>query len=155
MLHVFVDADACPVKGEVYRVARRYGLSVTLVANSPMRLPEQEGVALVVVGGSLDAGDAWIVEQLGEDDIVVSADVQLAARCVNKGAHVVGPTGKPFTAANVGQALATRDLLADLRGCGAVTSGPRPLTARDRSRFLQTLDEVVQKVRRARSDREG
>jgi len=153
VLHVYVDADACPVKEEVYRVARRYGLSVTLVANSRMRVPDQEGVALVVVGGSLDAADAWIVDHLGEDDIVVSADVQLAARCVSKGAHVVGPTGKPFTAANVGQALATRDLLADLRGCGAVTGGPRPLAARDRSRFLQTLDEVVQKVRRRSSDR--
>lgn len=151
MLHLFVDADACPVKDEVYRVARRYGLSVTLVANSRMRVPEQEGVALVVVGGSLDAADAWIVEQLGEDDIVVSADVPLAARCLSKGAHVVGPTGKPFTAANVGQALATRDLLADLRGCGAVTPGPRPLAARDRSRFLQALDEVVQTIRRKRA----
>jgi uncharacterized protein YaiI (UPF0178 family) len=148
VLHVFVDADACPVKQEVYRVARRYDLAVTLVANSRMQVPEQEGLRLVVVGGGLDEADEWIVEQVGEDDILVSADILLASRCLQKGAHVVGPTGKPFTDANVGQALATRDLMSDLRGCGAVTGGQRPFTARDRSRFLQSLDHVVQAVRR-------
>jgi uncharacterized protein len=151
VLHIFVDADACPVKEEVYRVARRYGLSVTLVSNSRFRVPEQDGVRLVVVDGGLDAADSWIVEQLGEDDIVVSADILLAARCVRLGAQVLGPTGKPFTAANVGQSLATRDLLTDLRGAGVITGGPRPLAGRDRSRFLQKLDEVVQAIRHKNS----
>ncbi len=151
MLHVYVDADACPVKEEVYRVARRYELSVTVVANSRIRVPEQDGVRLVVVSGGLDAADEWIVGQLGEGDIVVSADILLAARCLQRGASVLGPTGKPFTAANVGPALATRDLLTDLRACGAVTGGPRPLAGRDRSRFLQSLDELVQVARRRRS----
>lgn len=148
MLHIYVDADACPVKEEVYRVAGRYGLEVTLVANSRMRVPEDPRVRLELVPGGFDAADDWIVAQVGTGDIVVTADVPLAGRCLRAGARVIGPSGRPFTDANIGQAVATRDLLADLRGAGEMTRGPAPIVARDRSLFLQKLDEAVQAVRR-------
>ena len=148
LLHIFVDADACPVKQEVYRVASRYRLDVTLVANSRMRVPNERWIELVVVEDRFDAADDWIVEQVKPDDIVVSADILLANRCLKEGAHVIGPTGKPFTENNIGQAVATRDLLSELRGAGEVTAGPPPLNKRDRSRFLQKLDEVIQSIRR-------
>jgi uncharacterized protein YaiI (UPF0178 family) len=146
--HIYVDADACPVKHEVYRVARRYGLEVTLVANSLMRVPDEPWLALEVVGDGFDAADDWIVGQVGPADVVVTADVPLASRCLKAGARVIGPTGRPFTADNIGQAVATRDLLAGIRGAGEMTGGPPPITKRDRSRFLQQLDEVVQSIRR-------
>jgi len=148
MLEVFVDADACPVKQEVYRVAKRYGLSVTLVTNSWMRAPPEQWVRLVVVEGHLDAADDWIAEYVGEDDIVVTADIPLAARCLKKHAMVLGTTGRPFSEDNIGDALATRDLLSDLRDLGTMTGGPSPFTKRERSRFLQRLDEMIQSVRR-------
>ena len=149
MLHIYVDADACPVKQEVYRVARRYGLAVTLVANSWMRVPDESWLALEVVGEGFDAADDWIVGRVRPDDIVITADVPLASRCLKGGARVIGPTGKPFTDDNIGQAVATRDLLAGIRGAGEMTGGPPPITKRDRSRFLQQLDEVIQSIRRA------
>ncbi len=148
MLHIYVDADACPVKQEVYRVARRYGLEVTLVANSWMRIPDERGLALEVVENGFDAADDWIVEHVGPADVVVTADVPLASRCLKAGARVIGPTGRPFTDDNIGQAVATRDLLAGIRGAGEMTGGPPPITQRDRSRFLQQLDEVIQSIRR-------
>ena len=148
MLHIYVDADACPVKQEVYRVARRYGLEVTLVANSWMRIPDERGLALEVVEDGFDAADDWIVEHVGPADVVVTADVPLASRCLKAGARVIGPTGRPFTDDNIGQAVATRDLLAGIRGAGEMTGGPPPITQRDRSRFLQQLDEVIQSIRR-------
>ncbi|MBD3293071.1 MAG: YaiI/YqxD family protein [Armatimonadia bacterium] len=148
MLHIFVDADACPVKDEVYRVARRCGLHVTLVANSQMRVPDEDWLELEVVGGGFDAADDWIVDAVQPFDIVVTADVPLASRCIKRRARVIGTTGKPFTEDNIGHAVATRDLLADLRGAGEITGGPPPLTQRDRSRFLQKLDEVIQSIRR-------
>ena len=148
MLHIYVDADACPVKQEVYRVARRYGLEVTLVANSWMRIPDERGLALEVVEDGFDAADDWIVEHVGAADVVVTADVPLASRCLKAGARVIGPTGRPFTDDNIGQAVATRDLLAGIRGAGEMTGGPSPITQRDRSRFLQLLDEVIQSIRR-------
>jgi uncharacterized protein YaiI (UPF0178 family) len=151
LLHIYVDADACPVKQEVYRVARRYDLDVTLVANSWMRVPGERRVSLEVVEEGFDAADDWIVEHVQPDDIVITADVPLASRCLKKGALVIGTTGKPFTEANIGQAVAIRDLLADLRGAGELTGGPRPLTKRDRSLFLQQLDEAVQSIRRCQS----
>lgn len=147
MLHIYVDADACPVKEEVYRVARRYGLGVTLVANAPQRIPDDERFALVVVREGMDAADDWIAEHAGEGDIVITADIPLAARCVRNGARVIGTTGKPFTEDNVGGALATRDLLAELRGAGEIISGPRPFEKQDRSRFLQALDTAIQAIR--------
>jgi uncharacterized protein len=145
---IFVDADACPVKDEVYRVARRHGLPVVVVANAPIRVPADERVSLVVVGRDFDAADDWIVERVSAQDVVVSADVPLAARCVAKGAQVLGTTGLPFTEENVGDALATRNLLAELREHGAVTSGPAPFQKRDRSRFLQELEQMIQRARR-------
>ena len=148
MLHIFVDADACPVKQEVYRVASRYSLNVTLVANSWMRVPNEPWIALEVVEGGLDVADDWIAEHVQPHDIVVTADILLANRCLKRDARVIGPTGKPFTDNNIGEAVATRDLLAVLRDAGKVTGGPPPLKKRDRSRFLQQLDEVIQTIRR-------
>ena len=148
MLHIFVDADACPVKQEVYRVARRCRLDVTLVSNSWMRVPNERWIALEIVQDGLDAADDWIVEHVEPNDIVVTADIPLANRCLKEGARVIGPTGRPFTENNIGQAVATRDLLAELRGAGEITGGPPPLKKRDRSRFLQQLDEVIQSIRR-------
>ena len=148
LLHIFVDADACPVKQEVYRVASRFRLDVTLVANSWMRVPNERWIALEVVEDGLDAADDWIVEHVQPHDIVVTADVPLASRCVKEDARVIGPTGKPFTEDNIGQAVATRDLLSELREAGEITGGPPPLKKRDRSRFLQQLDEVIESIRR-------
>jgi len=150
LLHIYVDADACPVKSEIYRVAGRYGLSVTLVANSWMRIPEDPRIALEVVRAGLDEADQWIVKRVQRNDVVVTADIPLASRCLEKGAHVIGTSGEPFTEDNIGGALATRDLLTELRGAGEITGGPRPITKRDRSRFLQRLDEIVQALRRRR-----
>jgi uncharacterized protein YaiI (UPF0178 family) len=148
LLHIYVDADACPVKQEVYRVAKRCGLEVTVVANSWMRVPDERWLELEVVGEGFDAADDWIVEHVEADDIVVTADIPLASRCIKEGARVIGTTGKPFTENNIGSALATRDLLSELRGAGEITGGPPPLQKRDRSRFLQALDEAIQTIRR-------
>ena len=148
MLQVYIDADACPVKQEVYRVAGRYHLDVTLVANSWMRVPKESWISLELVGDGSDAADDWIVENVQAYDIVITADIPLADRCLKKGASVIGATGKPFTEANIGEALATRDLLSELRGAGEITGGPAPLNKRDRSRFLQQLDQVIQSIRR-------
>jgi len=148
LLHIYIDADACPVKQEVYRVAKRYGLDVTLVTNSWMRVPDERWLRLEVVGEGFDAADDWIVDHIEADDIVVTADIPLASRCIKEGASVIGTTGKPFTEDNIGSALATRDLLSELRGAGEITGGPAPLQKRDRSRFLQQLDEVIQTIRR-------
>ena len=148
MLDVYVDADACPVKDEVYRVAERYGLNVILVANSPFRVPLDPRIRLVVVSASFDAADDWIAENAGAGDIVVTADIPLASRCLKQGARVIGSTGKPFTDATIGQALAGRDLSAHLRETGMITGGPAPLGKQDRSRFLQQLDQDIQAIRR-------
>jgi len=141
--HIFVDADACPVKQEIHRVAKRYNLGVTMVAGSWMRVPEGGKVTLKVVGQGMDAADDWIVENVDADDIVITADIPLAARCVRKGAYVLGPTGKPFTDDNIGSALATRNLLSDLRELGEIKGGPPPFGKKDRSRFLEGLDKAV------------
>lgn len=147
-MHIYVDADACPVKNEIYRVAERYGLDVTLVANSYMQIPGRASIRLQVVPDGLDAADDWIAENAKKDDIVVTADVPLASRCVGGGALVLGPTGQAFTEDSVGHDLATRDLLTELRGAGEITSGPPPMKPRDRSNFLQKLDQVIQAIRR-------
>ena len=146
--HVLVDADACPVKPEVFRVAERYALGVTLVAASWMRVPPDARITLEVVEQGFDAADDWIAERAGPASIVITADIPLAARCVAAGAYVLGTTGSPFTEANIGDTLASRDLLASLRGAGEVTGGPAPFGPRDRSRFLQALDAAVMAVRR-------
>jgi uncharacterized protein YaiI (UPF0178 family) len=148
MLTILVDADACPVKEEVYRVARRYGMRVAVVANAPLRVPADPLVELVVRPG-FGAADDWIADQAGPGDVVVTADIPLAARCLAKGARVLGPKGHPFTENDIGEALAMRDLMAGLRQAGESAGGPAPMTAKDRSRFLSRLDEAVNAVRRA------
>ena len=147
-MQIYIDADACPVKREVYRVASRYRLGVTLVANSWMRIPEEGEIHLEVVGDGFDAADNWIAEHVKAHDIVVTADIPLADRCLKEGARVIGPTGNLFTEANIGETVATRNLLSELRGAGEITGGPPPLKPRDRSRFLQQLDAVIQSIRR-------
>jgi uncharacterized protein YaiI (UPF0178 family) len=148
-IRILVDADACPVKDEVYRVARRYTLPVKVVANAPLRVPAGALVELVVRQG-FGAADDWIAEHAGPGDVVVTADVPLAARCVAAGAAALDPKGRPFTETDVGAALAMRDLREQLRQSGEMTGGPAPMTARDRSRFLQKLDELVTAARRTR-----
>ncbi len=148
MLHVYIDADACPMKPEIYRVAKRYGLQATVVSNSWMRVPPDKNIKLEVVGDGFDEADDWIVEHVEADDIVITADIPLASRCIDEGAEVIGTSGKRFTEDSIGQTLATRDLLAELRGAGEISGGPPPLTQRDRSYFLQQLDVVVQTIRR-------
>jgi hypothetical protein len=145
---IYVDADACPVKPEVCRVARRYRLNVTLVANARMRVTDPDVARLVLVDGDFNAADDWIAEQVTAGDIVITADIPLAARCVKRGARVLGPTGFEWSDANVGSALATRDLLAELRDGGAMLGGPPPFQPRDRSRFLQSLDQIIQSLQR-------
>jgi uncharacterized protein len=147
MLHIFIDADACPVKTEVFRVASRYCLNVTLVANSWMRIPDERRIRLEVVKDGFDAADDWIDEHVQTDDIVVTADILLANRCLKKGARVIGTTGRQFMENNIGDAVATRALLSELRSSGELKGGPPPLTRRDQSRFLQQLDEVIQSIR--------
>jgi uncharacterized protein YaiI (UPF0178 family) len=151
LLHIFVDADACPVKQEIFRVAARCKLEVTLVANAWMHVPKDQWISLEVVGDRLDEADDWIVERVEANDIVITADIPLAGRCLAKGALVIGPTGRPFTEDHIGEALATRELMAELRGALEVTGGPPPMTKRDRSNFLQQLDNAIQSIRRKHS----
>lgn len=145
---VFVDADACPVKAEVYRVAERYGLTVQVVANSTISVPRNPLFHSVLVGDGFDAADDWIAERARPGAIVITADVPLASRCVAAGATVIGPTGKHFSENSIGMALATRNLMADLREAGEVTGGPKPFSARDRSSFLSAMDLAVTRLRR-------
>jgi hypothetical protein len=150
-MRLFVDADACPVKDEIYRVAGRHRIPVTLVANARMWVPTNPSIELVVVQEGLDAADDWIVEQAQPLDLVVTGDVPLASRCIALGARVISPRGEPFSEDNVGDALATRDLLAELRSAGLATGGPPPVDERQRSRFLQQLDEMIRGIERDRS----
>lgn len=145
---IFVDADACPVKNEVYRVAERYGLKVFVVANSFMNVPRTDLIERVIVPEGPDVADQWIAERAGPSDIVITADIPLAARCVKNGATVLSPTGKLFDDDSIGMALASRNLMADLRSAGAVTRGPPPLSRQDVSRFLSALDLAVVRVKR-------
>lgn len=147
-MQVYVDADACPVKQEVLKVAKRYGLGVTFVSNALMHLPGDTAVQWVVVKGQFDAADDWIAERASANDIVVTADIPLASRCVKKGARVLSPTGRVISDANIGPMLATRNLLSELRGAGVMSGGPSPFQKRDRSRFLQNLDQVIQDIKR-------
>ncbi len=133
----------------MYAVAQRYGVAVTLVANTPLYVPPRTRVERIVVDGGLDAADDWIAEHAGPGDVVVTADIPLAARCIAAGARVLGTNGRPFTEDSIGGALATRDLKSQLRGVGVQTRGPQPGSAKDRSRFLSKLDELLQQARRA------
>ncbi len=150
LLDIYVDADGCPVKQEVYRVAKRYGLKVILVANSWQRIPHEDWLELAVVEDLFDAADDWIVEHVTENDIVIAGDIPLASRCLKKGARVLGPRGRVFTEDSIGEALGTRELLSHLRDLGTQTGGPAPFENRDRSRFLQRFDEIIQAVRRGK-----
>ena len=147
MSEILVDADSCPVKQEVYRVAKRYGLSVTVVANSQMHIPSEGWLKRVVVSDQVDAAADWIVEYITKNDIVISGDIPLASRCLKKGARVFAPNGRVFTDNSIGNALATRDLMSHLRDIGIMTGGPTPFEKRDRSRFLQSLDGIIQAIR--------
>lgn len=143
MPSIFVDADACPVKNEVYRVAERYGVRVKLVANMPLHAPDYDWIECVVVIDHPDAADDWIVEQVQSDDIVVSDDIPLASRCIKKGAQVLTPKGRVFTESSMGETLATRNVLSQLRDQGLMSGGPAPFQPKDRSLFLQRLDQLV------------
>jgi hypothetical protein len=150
-IRIFVDADACPVKEEIFRVATRCGLKVILVSNSPLRIPRSPLFESVVVArGQFDGADDWIVAQIGDTDIAVTADIPLAARCLEKGARALDAKGRVYSPESIGDALASRELMAHLRAMGEMGGGPPPFTARDRSTFLQRLDDLIQALRRAR-----
>ncbi len=147
-IEIFIDADACPVKEEVYRVARRYALKVHVVSNGGVRVPQEPLIAMVIVAEGPDAADDWIVERIASADIVITADIPLADRCLKAGAEVIGPTGRAFTSASIGAALAQRSIMEHRRSMGEATGGPKPFAPGDRSRFLQALDEAVNRSRR-------
>ena len=150
MIRILVDADACPVKEEIYKVAFRHGASVTIVSNSPIRTPAHELIDRVVVSDGFDAADDWIAERAGADAVCITADILLADRCLKAGATVISPNGKPFTASSIGSAIATRAIMADLRAGGDVIGGPAPFSKVDRSRFLSALDEALVRLKRMR-----
>jgi uncharacterized protein YaiI (UPF0178 family) len=149
-MRIYVDADSCPVKDEVYRVAKRYAVEVTLVSAAWLRVPPEPWIHLEVVRetGGLDAADDWIVERLHPGDIVVSDDILLASRCLAGGAKALNSRGKELTQDSIGDAVAMRELMSNLREASAVTGGPSPMTKADRSRFLQQLDLIVSRGRR-------
>jgi len=153
-LEIIVDADACPVKEEIYRVAKRYALTVNLVANVPLRVcaSKQEWVKTTVVNGRLDAADDWIAQNVGSLAIVITGDIPLAARCLEKGATVLDAKGGQFTEDRIAEALASREILAHLRQQGLITGGPAPFENRDRSKFLQALDQAIQAIKRKRKN---
>lgn len=150
MIAILVDGDACPVKDEIYVVATRHGVGVALVANRPLHVPSGMGVELILVEEGPDVADDWIAANAQPGDVVITADLPLAARCLEAGARVLGPTGREFDDESIGSLLATRDLKEHLRGAGLSTGGPPPLSARDRSRFASKLDELVHKSLRER-----
>ena len=145
---IYVDADACPVKDEIYRVADRHGWPVTVVAGQFIRVPQHPLIERVAAGPAMDAADDWIAARAGRGDIVVTADVPLADRCVKAGAAVLAPNGRAFTPDSIGLTLAVRDLMTDLRATGEITGGPRAFTPRDRSAFLSALDQAIRRVQR-------
>ncbi|CAN5491757.1 YaiI/YqxD family protein [soil metagenome] len=146
---IWVDADACPVKEEIYRVAWRHEVPVTVVSNGGVRVPDHPLVSRVVVSTGFDAADDWIAERAGAADVVITADILLADRCLKAGAAVLSPTGKPFTTASIGNAIAVRAIMADLRAGGDQLGGPAPFSKNDRSRFLSALDDIVVRLKRA------
>jgi uncharacterized protein YaiI (UPF0178 family) len=148
-IEIYVDADACPVKAEIYKVAERHRLKVFVVANPGIAVPRDPLVERVIVTSGPDVADDWIAERVGRGDIVVTADIPLADRCIKAGADVIGSNGRPFTEASIGNVLATRNLMEELRSAGAVTGGPRPFSARDRSAFLSALDLAIVRLKRA------
>ena len=146
MLHIMVDADACPAKQEILRVAKRYDLYVTFVANTWMKVPEGEKIEFVLVKNEFDAADDWIVEHAEADDIIITTDILLASRCIEKNARVLTPKGRIFTKSSIGDAVARRELMSGLREMGVITGNQTPFGNKNRSKFLQSLDEVIQAV---------
>ena len=145
---IYVDADACPVKAEVYRVAERHLLKVYVVSNSFMAVPREPFIERVAVGSGPDVADDWIAERVARGSIVITTDVPLAHRCITAGADVIAPAGRVLTEASIGMALATRNLMDDLRSAGQITGGPKPFSPRDRSNFLSALDGVIVRLKR-------
>ena len=148
MFKIYIDADACPVKNEVFRVAERYELDVILVANIWMNIPKSIRIRLQVVDGKFDAADNWIVDNVQTNDIVITADIPLASRCLDNDARALGPKGREFTKNNIGDIMATREIMSHLRDLGTATGGPAPFQKKDRSRFLQSLDQMIQTIKR-------
>jgi uncharacterized protein YaiI (UPF0178 family) len=148
MIQIYIDADGCPVKDEVYKVAARYKIKVFVVANRYQNIPVDALIEMQVVSGGFDAADDWIVEQVTASDIVVTADILLAERCVKKRARALGPKGDEFTEDNVGMAVANRELMQNLRHMGEMRGGPAPMDKKARSQFLSTLDRIIQSLRK-------
>jgi uncharacterized protein YaiI (UPF0178 family) len=153
-IRILVDADACPVKQEIYRVAERHGLHVQVVANSPIQVPRDPLIERVTVGAAPDAADDWIAAHADARTIVITNDVPLASRCIKAGAQVIATNGRPFTDASIGMALAMRNLMADLRETGQMSGGPPAFSPRDRSAFLAELDRTIRRLRRQESSRQ-
>ena len=156
IITLYIDADACPVKQEIYRVAERHvlkgvALKVFVLSNSPIAVPRDMGdlIERVVVGTGTDEADNWIAERAGRGDIVITADVPLASRCVKAGADVIAPNGRAFTKDSIGLTLATRNLMDSLRSAGEITGGPKPFSPRDRSSFLSALNQAIVRLTRA------
>ena len=151
-IRIYVDADACPVKDEIYRVAARHDVPVTVVAGQFIRVPQDPLIERIAAGSAMDAADDWIAARAGKDDIVITADIPLASRCVKSGADVIAPNGKPFTEQSIGMTLAVRNLMTDLRSSGEITGGPKSFAPRDRSAFLSTLDQTIRRIQRRRAE---
>jgi uncharacterized protein YaiI (UPF0178 family) len=149
---IYVDADACPVKDEIYRVAARHGIGVSVVAGQFIRVPNDPLIERIAAGSAMDAADDWIASRARPGDIVITSDIPLASRCVKAGADVIAPNGKPFTEQSIGMTLAVRNLMTDLRSSGEVTGGPKSFAARDRSAFLSALDQTIRRIQRRRAD---
>lgn len=149
-IRIFIDADACPVKDEVYKVAARYGLKTWVVSNAFMVIPASPLITRMIVDAGPDVADDWIVDQAGAGDMVVTNDIPLADRALKKGAYAIAANGRPFTPDSIGQALAQRSIMEHLRSSGEITGGPKPFDRNDRSRFLQALDEAINKELRKR-----
>ncbi|SRR5579871_1104134 len=149
---IYVDADACPVKDEIYRVAIRLGVPVSVVAGQFIRVPQDPLIERIAAGSGMDAADNWIAERAGPGDVVITADIPLASRCVKLGAEVIAPNGKPFSEDSIGMTLAMRNLMTDLRSSGEVTGGPKSFSPRDRSAFVSALDQTIRRIRRRRAE---
>jgi len=149
---IYVDADACPVKDEIYRVAVRLGVPVSVVAGNFIRAPQDPLIERVAAGSGMDAADDWIAERARPGDVVITADIPLASRCVKLGAEVIAPNGKPFSEASIGMTLAVRNLMTDLRSSGEITGGPKSFSPRDRSAFVSALDQTIRRIQRRRSE---
>jgi len=149
---IYVDADACPVKDEIYRVAIRLGVPVSVVAGQFIRVPQDPLIERVAAGSGMDAADDWIAERARAGDVVITSDIPLASRCVKAGAEVIAPNGKPFSEASIGMTLAMRNLMTDLRSAGEITSGPESYSPRDRSAFISVLDQTIRRIQRRRAE---